>query len=115
MIALPAETITRYVVRDREGRTVAVLNGRAAQQVGGEVETLTVPTEDAVRAVLTGLGDVGGASRCGDITTWTVTASGGRKAHILVDPIRFATGWAVTVSPSGGCAFVWPTITINPR
>ena len=115
MTTLPTETITRYVQRDINGRSVAVLGGIAAGLGFGVAETLTVPTEDAVHALLTGLEDVGGASRSGDVHVWTVTASRGRKAYVVVDAIRHATGWAVTVSPSGGCAFVWPTANVNPR
>lgn len=115
MTALPTEIITRYVVRDRAGRTTAVTNELGATQLGGAPQTLTVPTEDAVRAVLTGLEDVGGVSRCGDILTWTVTPTGGRKAYVVIDAIRHATGWPVSPSPSGGCAFVWPTPNVNAR
>lgn len=115
MTTLPTETITRYVVRDQAGRVTAVTNELGAQQLGGEAEALTIPLEADVRALLSALPDVGIAARCDDILTWTVTPTKGRKAFVVVDQIRWATGWAVSASPSGGCAFVWPTANVNAR
>jgi hypothetical protein len=109
---VPVETVTRWVQKDSAGRVVAVTNELGARQLGGEAETLTVPTEEAVRARLAEIG-VTNARRCDDIKTWSVSTTSNvtddRNSWAVADEIQRSTGWPASVAPSGSCVYVWPT------